>query len=106
SAPDDPALTVAAPDVLADSLQEYMRAWLVRIRSGESGALPIIAGLVVLVIFFQIEQSSFLTAGNIVNLLVQAAEFILLGVAEIFALLLSEIDLSVGYTAAVGAWVI
>jgi D-xylose transport system permease protein len=104
--PDDPALTVAAPDVLAGSLQEYMRAWLVRIRSGESGALPIIAGLVGLVIFFQIEQSSFLTAGNVVNLLVQAAEFILLGVAEIFALLLSEIDLSVGYTAAVGAWII
>jgi D-xylose transport system permease protein len=104
--PDDPALTVAAPDVLAGSLQEYMRAWLVRIRSGESGALPIIAGLVGLVIFFQIEQSSFLTSGNIVNLLVQAAEFILLGVAEIFALLLSEIDLSVGYTAAVGAWII
>jgi D-xylose transport system permease protein len=106
TAPDDPALTVAAPDVLAGSLQEYMRAWLVRIRSGESGALPIIAGLVGLVLFFQIEQSSFLTAGNIVNLLVQAAEFILLGVAEIFALLLSEIDLSVGYTAAVGAWII
>jgi len=58
------------------------------------------------VIFFQIEQSTFLTAGNIVNLLVQAAAYILFGVAEIFALLLSEIDLSVGYTAAVGAFII
>ena len=103
---DDAALTLAAPEVLADSLQEYVRAWLTRIRSGGSGALPIIAGLVALVIFFQIEQSTFLTAGNIVNLLVQAAEFILFGVAEIFALLLSEIDLSVGYTAAVGAFII
>jgi D-xylose transport system permease protein len=103
---DDAALTLAAPEVLADSLQEYLRAWLIRIRSGGSGALPIIAGLVALVIFFQIEQSSFLTSGNIVNLFVQAAEFILFGVAEIFALLLSEIDLSVGYTAAVAAFVI
>jgi D-xylose transport system permease protein len=103
---DDPALTVAAPEILAGSLEEYMRAWLVRIRSGGSGALPIIAGLVALVIFFQIEQSSFLTATNIVNLLVQAAEYILFGVAEIYALLLSEIDLSVGYTAAVGAFII
>ncbi len=103
---DDAALRLAAPDVLADSLQEYVSAWLVRIRSGGSGALPIIAGLVALVIFFQIEQSSFLTSGNIVNLLVQAAEFILFGVAEIFALLLSEIDLSVGYTAAVAAFII
>jgi D-xylose transport system permease protein len=103
---DDTALTLAAPEVMADSLQEYLRAWLIRIRSGGSGALPIIAGLVALVIFFQIEQSSFLTAGNIVNLLVQAAAFILFGVAEIFALLLSEIDLSVGYTAAVAAFIV
>jgi D-xylose transport system permease protein len=104
--PDDAALTLAAPEVLADSLQEYVSAWLTRIRSGGSGALPIIAGLVALVIFFQIEQSSFLTATNLVNLLVQAAEYILFGVAEIFALLLSEIDLSVGYTAAVAAFII
>jgi D-xylose transport system permease protein len=109
--PDAPAvsdeqLTLAAPEILAGSLQEYMRAWLTRIRNGESGALPIIGGLIVIVIFFQIEQSTFLTSGNIVNLLAQAAEYILFGVAEIFALLLSEIDLSVGYTAAVGAFII
>jgi D-xylose transport system permease protein len=102
----DEQLTLAAPEILAGSLQEYMRAWLTRIRNGESGALPIIGGLIAIVIFFQIEQSSFLTSGNIVNLLAQAAEFILFGVAEIFALLLSEIDLSVGYTAAVGAFII
>lgn len=108
--PDEPGQSddavLAAPEVLAGSLQEYVRAWLTRIRSGGSGALPIIAGLVVIVIFFQIEQSTFLTSGNIVNLLVQAAEYILFGAAEIFALLLSEIDLSVGYTAAVAAFII
>ncbi len=98
--------TVAAPEILAGSLQEYMRAWMTRIRNGESGALPIIGGLIVIVIFFQIERSTFLTSGNLVNLLTQAAEYILFGVAEIFALLLSEIDLSVGYTAAVGAFII
>ena len=41
--------------------------------------------------------------GNIVNLFVQAAFFILLGLAELFALILSEIDLSVGFVGAVGA---
>jgi D-xylose transport system permease protein len=102
----DEALTLAAPEVLAGSLQEYIRAYLTRIRTGNSGALPIIAGLIAIVIFFQIERSTFLTSVNIVNLLVQAAEYILFGVAEIFALLLSEIDLSVGYTAAVAAFII
>lgn len=61
---DDAALTVAAPDVLAGSLGEYLRAWLIRIRSGGSGALPIMIGLVAIVIFFRIEQSSFLSSGT------------------------------------------
>ncbi|HWF53344.1 MAG TPA: hypothetical protein VG223_01890 [Solirubrobacteraceae bacterium] len=102
----DEALIAAAPDVLANSIGDYFRAWGTRIRNGESGALPIIVGLIAIIIFFQIEQSSFLTAGNLVNLLVQAATYIMFGAAELFALLLSEIDLSVGFTGAVGAWVI
>jgi D-xylose transport system permease protein len=97
------ALVAAAPEVLADSLSEYVRAWMRRIRSGESGALPILAGLVLIIVIFQVQQSKFLSSGNIVNLLVQAAFFVLLGLGEIFALILSEIDLSVGFVAGVGA---
>ena len=67
---------------------------------------PVIAGLVLIVIFFRIEQSTFLSAGNLVNLFVQAAVFILFAAAETYALLLSEIDLSVGAVAGVGAFVI
>lgn len=103
SAMDPDALAVLAPDVLADSLGEYLRAWGRRIRGGESGALPIILGLVVICIFFEVQSSAFLTATNIVNLFVQAAFFVLLGLAELYALLLSEIDLSVGFVGAVGA---
>lgn len=99
-------VTAVAPEILANSLGEYFRAWGRRIRNGESGALPILIGLVLIVIFFRLEASSFLTSGNIVNLLVQAAVFIMFGAAEVFALTLSEIDLSVGFTAGVGAFVI
>jgi D-xylose transport system permease protein len=102
----DAALIASAPDVLADSLGEFVAAWWRRIRAGESGALPILAGLVVIIVIFQIQQPKFLSAGNIVNLLVQAAFFILLGLAEIYALLLSEIDLSVGFVGAVGAAIV
>ena len=97
------ALVVLAPDVLADSLGDYLRAWWKRIRGGESGALPIIVGLIVICIFFEVQSSAFLTATNIVNLFVQAAFIILLGMAELYALILSEIDLSVGFVGAVGA---
>jgi D-xylose transport system permease protein len=98
-------LTAAAPEVLADSLGEYLRALGRRIRNGESGALPIIVGLIVIVIFFQAERSQFDSPINLVNLLVQASIYILLGSAQLFALILSEIDLSVGWTLALGAWV-
>lgn len=98
-------LASAAPEVLADSLGEYLGAWGRRIRSGESGALPIVVGLIVIVVFFQIERSRFDSAINLVNLLQQSAIYIMLGAAQIFALVLSEIDLSVGFMLAFGGWV-
>ena len=102
----DAQMATLAPEVMAESLGDYFTAWGRRLRNGESGALPIIVGLIFIVIFFQLEDSNFLTAGNLVNLLVQSSVYILLGAAEIYVLLLSEIDLSVGYTAAVGAFII
>lgn len=93
----------AAPEVLAGSLGEYTRMQLRRIRSGESGALPVTVGLIAIVIYFQARNSLFLSPGNLVNLLIQGTPFIVLGMAEVFVLLLGEIDLSVGYSGAVAA---
>jgi D-xylose transport system permease protein len=98
-------LMAVAPEVLADSLGDYLRALGRRIKNGESGALPIVVGLIVIIIFFQAERSQFDSPINLVNLLVQASIYILLGAAELWALILSEIDLSVGYMAAFGGWV-
>jgi len=104
--PDGEAAVAAAPEVLASSLREYLAVWGRRIRNGESGALPIFGGMVAIVVFFQLENSHFLTSGNLVNLFVQSTIYIMFGAAELFALLLSEIDLSVGYAAGVGAFAI
>ena len=93
----------AAPDVIADSFGEYVKIWWTRVRSGESGALPVILGLVVIVVYFQARSSLFLSAGNLVNLIEQAAWIVTLGMAEVFVLLLGEIDLSIGYTSVIGA---
>jgi D-xylose transport system permease protein len=103
---DDLAVKAAAPEVLADSLGEYVQVWGRRIRSGESGALPIVVGLILVIIFFQVERSKFLSAQNLVNLFQQASLYIMLGAAQLFALILSEIDLSVGYVMAFGGFVI
>jgi D-xylose transport system permease protein len=95
------ALT-SAPDVLAGSLSEYTRIWLRRVRSGESGILPVIIGLVVIVVYFQLREPAFLSAGNIANLMTQAGFIITFCMAQTFPLLLGEIDLSLGFNAAIG----
>ncbi|HET9689870.1 MAG TPA: hypothetical protein VFP61_01860 [Acidimicrobiales bacterium] len=97
------AALVASPEVVATNLGEYLRAWGKRVRSGESGMLPVVAGLVLIVIIFQSQSSKFLSAGNLANLTVQGAPYVLLGMAEVFVLLLGEIDLSIGYSAGIGA---
>jgi len=78
------------------------RLLLKRIRQGDSGMIPVVIGLFVLVAYFQIRSSAFLKPENLVNLFIQATIFILLGMAEIWVLLLGEIDLSVGFTMALG----
>lgn len=97
------ATASASADLLANSMGDYLRIMGRRVRSGESGALPVIVGLIAIVIFFQVENSLFLSAGNLVNLMAQSAFIITLGMAEIFVLLLGDIDLAAGYTAACGA---
>jgi D-xylose transport system permease protein len=105
--PAEPAPLITSPDasadLLANSFGEYLLIVSRRIRAGESGALPVILGLVAIVIFFQIKNSLFLSAGNLVNLLEQSSFIITLGMAEIFVLLLGDIDLAAGYTAGCAA---
>jgi D-xylose transport system permease protein len=99
------ALTTA-PDVLAQSLGEYIRIWLRRVRSGESGALPVIIGLIIIGAYFQISEHAFLSAGNIANLMTQAGFIITFCMAQTFPLLLGEIDLSLGFNAGIGGTII
>ncbi|HXL91321.1 MAG TPA: ABC transporter permease [Streptosporangiaceae bacterium] len=97
------AAEAGAADILADSLGDYVRMWWTRVRAGDSGALPVLIGLAVIVIYFQLRSSAFLSSGNLVNLMTQAAWIVALGMAEVWVLLLGEIDLSIGYSSVMGA---
>jgi D-xylose transport system permease protein len=99
------ATVLGGNELVTGSFGEYVRSWLKKIRSGESGALPVVIGLIILIVIFQVENSHFLTAGNLTNLLEQSGTFVLLGMAEVFVLLLGEIDLSIGYMAGIGGTV-
>jgi D-xylose transport system permease protein len=84
------------PELLAQSLGQYLRGWWLRVRSGNSGVLPVVLAIVVVAVSFQIANSKFLGPQNLVNLFEQSTVYMVLAMAEIFALLLGEIDLSVG----------
>ena len=75
-------------------------------RSGDLGSLPIVFGLIIIAIVFQSQNSNFLTAGNFLNLLVQAAGIMTIAMGIVFVLLLGEIDLSVGYVSGVGGAIV
>jgi D-xylose transport system permease protein len=93
-------VTQAPPPVTTAA---YLRASVARIKDGDTGVLPVIAGLLLVSVLFESLNGNFLTAGNLVNLLVQAAVFSILAMGQVFALLLGEIDLSIGFVAGLSA---
>ena len=99
---DATVMSESSLEATSGSLGDYLGAWGKRIRAGESGVLPVLVGLVIIIVIFQTQQSEFLSAGNLTVLLQQAAAVVLLGMAEVFVLLLGEIDLSVGFVGAIG----
>jgi D-xylose transport system permease protein len=99
----DVAAADLPPEILAQSLGGYLRAWAQRIRNGDSGVLPVLLGIVIVAVSFQVANGKFLSPQNLVNLFEQSTIYMLLAMAEIFALLLGEIDLSVGLVMGLGA---
>ncbi|WP_420823522.1 sugar ABC transporter permease [Streptomyces natalensis] len=81
----------------------YLTDFKRRVRGGELGSLPVVIGLIVIAIVFQLKNSSFLSADSIANIGVYTSGLGIMAVGIVFVLLLGEIDLSVGSVAGVGA---
>jgi ABC-type xylose transport system permease subunit len=69
---------------------------IVRIRTGDLGSLPVIVGVVVIWGIFEGLNGVFLSSRNLVNLATDCAAIGVIGLGIVFALLLAQIDLSVG----------
>lgn len=69
---------------------------LTRLRSGELGPLPVIAGLVLIAALFQVANDRFLSAQNLYNLSLQIASTGVIALGIVFVLMIGEIDLSAG----------
>jgi D-xylose transport system permease protein len=94
---------VATTVPVASSAGGYARLYLQRVRGGEMGSLPAIAGLVVLVLLFSALQPTFRGLYNFGNMLTEGSGPILLAMGLVFVLLLGEIDLSAGFSGGVCA---
>jgi len=97
-----PPVDVESSAPAAQTLTAYARRWWANVRGGELGSLPIVVGLIIIAIIFQSQNDRFLTAGNFVNLMVQTAPYAVIAMGVTFALLLGEIDLSIGFVSGVG----
>ena len=71
---------------------DFLRHFL----QGDLGSLRVVIAIAVIWAIFQLEESSFLTATNLTNLVLQITAVGLISVGVVLVLLLGEIDLSVG----------
>lgn len=79
---------------------------IARVRGGDLGAVPVIVGLAVIWVVFQLLNPVFLSSENLVNLTMQCAAIGTIALGVVLVLLLGEIDLSVGSVSGLGAAVL
>lgn len=77
-----------------------------RIRGGDLGAAPIVVGLAVIWLVFQLLNPVFLSSENLSNLTMQCAAIGTIALGVVLVLLLGEIDLSVGSVSGLAAAVL
>ena len=92
------------PAILAQSLGQYLRAWWLRVRSGNSGVLPVVMAMVLVAVVFEIvtPEHAYLRPSNLVYIFGLSTVYMVLAMAETLVLLLAEVDLSVGAVALIG----
>jgi D-xylose transport system permease protein len=74
-----------------------------RVIEGDLASLRVVFGLILIAVIFQVQESRFLSAENLTNLMLQITTIGLISVGVVYVLLLGEIDLSVGAVSGLAA---
>ena len=77
-------------------LRGIVPGFLDKVRGGDLGALPVVAGLAIIWTVLQILNRGFLSSANLVNLLMESAAVGVMALGIVCVLLVAQIDLSVG----------
>src|SRR3954463_2283356 len=107
STPEDPTKAPAADELLEIPLDPrlmlrergikgYWDVFIRRMKAGELGSMPVVVGLIVIWVVFQLLNDRFLSAENLSNLVQQMSAVGIISIGIVLVLLLGEIDLSVG----------
>ena len=80
----------------AIGVKSSVLAFLARVKSGDLGALPVVAGLVIIWSVFTSLNPVFLSADNLVNLLFDCSTVGVISLGIVCVLMVGQIDLSVG----------
>jgi ABC-type xylose transport system permease subunit len=75
-------------------------------RSGDLGMMPVVVGLIIIWIVFQLQNDRFLSSRNLVELSLDSATIGMISIGVVLVLLLGEIDLSIGSVSGVGGSVL
>ncbi len=94
---------VPPPLLSGAGVRAAIAALVARIRGGDLGPAPVIAGLAVIWIVFQALNPAFLSSENLWNLTMQCAAIGTIALGVVLVLLLGEIDLSVGSVSGLAA---
>lgn len=90
------SLSIDTHENAGGSITRALREFVVRVRGGDLGSLPVIVGLIAIAIIFQVLNPNFLSSTNLVNLTMQCAAVGTIAIGIVLVLLMGEIDLSVG----------
>jgi D-xylose transport system permease protein len=91
------------PRLIEEQSTGRLRDLLRRLRQSDLGALPVILGLVIIWVVFQIANPLFLTPLNLTNLMLQIAAMGTIAIGVVLVLLLGEVDLSLGAVSGLSA---
>lgn len=84
------------------SIRSAFVGYVDRLRAGDMGSLPVVAGMALIVAYFTSQTGIFFTATNFDNLIVQMAPLVMIAIGVVFVLLIAEIDLSIGFVSGLG----
>ncbi|CAM5622671.1 Putative sugar ABC transporter permease protein OS=Streptomyces griseus subsp. griseus (strain JCM 4626 / NBRC) OX=455632 GN=SGR_227 PE=4 SV=1 [Streptomyces griseus subsp. griseus] len=103
--PDDPLSPLGQKPRPAGA-RDRLRAASGRLRGGDLGLLPVLAGLVVIWVVMQILDPLFLSSANLTNLALESVPVGVIALGVVCVLLVGQIDLSVGSISGLGAAVL